>query len=208
MNAATMRRWSWRSRLLRTHSLLGSLLLAASPIIPAPTFAAPATDIRVVRVPVVTGAPLLFVRLPWKSTRFEVKRITQDNKGFLWFGASDGLRRYDGVRFIRVPGESPSQRSSRIHPFRVDDERPRRHDLVRSRRLRQPIRSRDRQHHAISHQRGPCVWLAWSCHAHHPGPRRPDVVRHRYGTSPPRPGDLAGHVLSRFCRRRFAKRSD
>ncbi len=68
--------------------------------------------IRVVRVPIVTGAPLQFVRLPWKSARFEVKRITQDNKGFLWFGASDDLRRYDGVRFIRVPGESPSQRSS------------------------------------------------------------------------------------------------
>ena len=74
--------------------------------------AAPTTDIRVVRVPIVTGPPLQFVRLPWKSARFEVRRITQDNKGFLWFGASDGLRRYDGVRFIRVPGESPSQRSS------------------------------------------------------------------------------------------------
>ena len=69
-------------------------------------------DVRFVRVPIVTGAPLQFVRLPWKSARFEVKRITQDNKGFLWFGASDDLRRYDGVRFIRVPGEAPSQRSS------------------------------------------------------------------------------------------------
>jgi Histidine kinase len=74
--------------------------------------AAPTSDIRLVRVPIVTGAPLQFVRVPWKSARFEVKRIIQDNKGFLWFGAADGLRRYDGVRFIRLPGESPSQRSS------------------------------------------------------------------------------------------------
>src|SRR6476660_5844138 len=98
--------------LFRTHSLLGSLLLSASLVVPTPTFAAPATDIRVVRVPIVTGAPLQFVRLPWKSARFEVRRITQDNQGFLWLGASDGLRRYDGVRFIRVPGESPDQRFS------------------------------------------------------------------------------------------------
>ena len=55
-SAIASTRWSWWSRLLRTHSLLGSLLLAASLIIPTPTFAAPATDIRVVRVPVVTGS--------------------------------------------------------------------------------------------------------------------------------------------------------
>jgi len=93
-------------------ALLASLLLSASLAGPAPTFAAPASNIRVVRVPIVTGAPLQFVRLPWKSARFEVKRITQDNKGFLWFGASDDLRRYDGVRFIGLPRESPGQRSS------------------------------------------------------------------------------------------------
>lgn len=103
---------SWWARLLRSRSLPGSLLLTASIFVPNAIVAAPTSDIRLVRVPIVTGAPLQFVRLPWKSSRFEVRRITQDNKGFLWLGASDALRRYDGVRFIRVPGESPSQRSS------------------------------------------------------------------------------------------------
>ena len=92
--------------------MLASLLLATSLVGPTPTIAAPAATIRIVRVPIVTGAPLQFVRLPWKSARFEVKRITQDNKGFLWFGASDDLRRYDGVRFIGLPRESPGRRSS------------------------------------------------------------------------------------------------
>jgi ligand-binding sensor domain-containing protein len=98
--------------LLRSRFLSGSLLLTASIVVPKAIEAAPTSDIRLVRVPIVTGAPIQFVRLRWKPARFEVKRMAQDNKGFLWFGASDGLRRYDGVRFIRVPGESPSQRSS------------------------------------------------------------------------------------------------
>jgi signal transduction histidine kinase/ligand-binding sensor domain-containing protein len=96
----------------RRRSLAGSLLLTASIFVPNAIVAAPTSDIRLVRVPIVTGAPLQFVRLPWKSSRFEVRRITQDNKGFLWLGASDALRRYDGVRFVQLPDESRSQRSS------------------------------------------------------------------------------------------------
>ena len=66
-------------------------------------------DIQVVQVPVVTGARIQFFRLPWPSTRFVVKKIIQDNQGFLWLGAADGLRRYDGYGFMRVPESEDPQ---------------------------------------------------------------------------------------------------
>ena len=62
-----------------------------------------AQDIHVVDVPLVTGAPIQFSRLPWPSTRVLVNRMVQDNHGFLWLSAADGLRRYDGYGFMRVP---------------------------------------------------------------------------------------------------------
>ena len=64
---------------------------------------AQAQDIHVVDVPLVTGAQIQFSRLPWPSTRVLVKRMVQDNHGFLWLSAADGLRRYDGYGFMRVP---------------------------------------------------------------------------------------------------------
>ena len=64
---------------------------------------AQAQDIRVVDVPLVTGAPIQFNRLPWPSTPFLVQRMVQDDYGFLWLSAADGLRRYDGYGLMRVP---------------------------------------------------------------------------------------------------------
>ena len=64
---------------------------------------AQAQDIHVVDVPVVTSAEIHFSRLPWPSTRVLVKRMVQDDRGFLWLSAEDGLRRYDGYEFMRVP---------------------------------------------------------------------------------------------------------
>src|SRR4029450_1872237 len=61
-------------------------------------------DIHVVEVPVVTSAQIQFFRLPWPSTRFVVRKIVQDDYGFLWLGAAEGLRRYDGYGFMHVPG--------------------------------------------------------------------------------------------------------
>ena len=66
-------------------------------------------DIQVVQVPVVTGARIQFFRLPWPSTRFVVGKIIQDNQGFLWLGAADGLRRYDSYGFMRVPDSEASR---------------------------------------------------------------------------------------------------
>jgi ligand-binding sensor domain-containing protein len=39
-----------------------------------------------------------------------VRRIAQDNHGFLWLGAEDGLRRYDGYGFMRVPDSQNPRR--------------------------------------------------------------------------------------------------
>jgi len=187
--------------------MLASLLLSASLAGPAPTFAAPASNIRVVRVPIVTGAPLQFVRLPWKSARFEVKRITQDNKGFLWFGASDDLRRYDGVRFIGLPRESPGQRSSGFILsesmmkdragmiwFGVDDFVNRYDPETGSTSNSAPARGM-----LVARLVMPCT----SARTTKSACGSPPIE-----TAPPQPGDLAGHVLSRFCQRRFASRSD
>ena len=49
--------------------------------------------------------------LAWPSTRFVVDKIIQDNHGFLWLSAADGLRRYDGYGFMRVP-DSEAPRST------------------------------------------------------------------------------------------------
>jgi ligand-binding sensor domain-containing protein/signal transduction histidine kinase len=61
-----------------------------------------AKQVRFVQLPVVTEEHLRFYRLPWPSTRVITRKIIQDNQGFLWLGAADGLRRYDGYSFMRV----------------------------------------------------------------------------------------------------------
>jgi ligand-binding sensor domain-containing protein len=81
----------------RSVALLSALAALANPAL------ARAQDIRVVSVPLVIGAPIQFHRLPWPSTPVVVHRIVQDDYGFLWLAAADGLRRYDGHGLMRVP---------------------------------------------------------------------------------------------------------
>jgi PAS domain S-box-containing protein len=64
---------------------------------------AQAQVIRTVDVPLVASSQIQFFPLPSPSTRFPATRITQDDYGFLWLSAADGLRRYDGYEFMRVP---------------------------------------------------------------------------------------------------------
>ena len=90
----------WTSRFVALLSVVAAFATSAF---------AQAQDIHVVDVPLVTGAQIQFFRLPWPSTRFLVKRMVQDNHGFLWLSAADGLRRYDSYGFMRVPeGHNPN----------------------------------------------------------------------------------------------------
>jgi len=63
---------------------------------------AQAKQVEFVQVPVATEEHLRFSRLPWPSPRVVARKVIQDNQGFLWLGAADGLRRYDGYSFMRV----------------------------------------------------------------------------------------------------------
>ena len=80
-------------------------------------------DIQVIQVPIVTEARIQFFRLPWPSTRFVTRKVLQDNQGFLWLSAADGLRRYDGYGFLRVPGDSEG-RNAAASLRRVAHQRP------------------------------------------------------------------------------------
>jgi len=53
------------------------------------------------RLPVVDGNDIRFTQVhPLQGQlQDEVNRIVQDDQGFMWFGTSDGLRRYDGYGF-------------------------------------------------------------------------------------------------------------
>ncbi|WP_457389345.1 response regulator [Roseateles sp. P5_E1] len=73
--------------------------------------AACAQDIRVVDVPLVAGAPMPFYPLPSPLASVAVQRMVQDEFGFLWLSAEDGLRRYDGYDFMKVPAD---QRASSV----------------------------------------------------------------------------------------------
>ncbi|MBX3607197.1 MAG: response regulator [Piscinibacter sp.] len=62
-----------------------------------------AQEIPVVEVDLVAGAPIPFHPLAAPSLPLGVRRMVQDRYGFLWLGAADGLRRYDGYGFMKVP---------------------------------------------------------------------------------------------------------
>jgi ligand-binding sensor domain-containing protein/signal transduction histidine kinase len=64
-----------------------------------------AQDIPVVDVALVAGPPIQFHRLQAPSPPLALQRMVQDQYGFLWLSASDGLRRYDGYGFMRVPDD-------------------------------------------------------------------------------------------------------
>jgi signal transduction histidine kinase/ligand-binding sensor domain-containing protein len=54
-----------------------------------------------VRLPIEEGTDLAFTSVPFSNgiSHATVTQIVEDKTGFLWFGAKDGLRRYDGYRF-------------------------------------------------------------------------------------------------------------
>ena len=62
-----------------------------------------AQDIHVVDVALVEGAPIQFQALPSPSASLAVQKMVQDRYGFLWLSAADGLQRYDGYGFMKVP---------------------------------------------------------------------------------------------------------
>ncbi|MCR5884649.1 hypothetical protein LRS03_18070 [Rhizobacter sp. J219] len=68
-----------------------------------------AQDIAVVDVALVAGAPLQFHPLSASSAPLPLQRMGQDRYGFLWLSASDGLRRYDGHGFMKVPERESAQ---------------------------------------------------------------------------------------------------
>ena len=84
-----------------------ALFVALLSVVAASTIPASGEAKRVefVQVPVATEEHLPFFRLSWPSTRVVARKVIQDNQGFLWLGAADGLRRYDGYSFMRVPEE-------------------------------------------------------------------------------------------------------
>lgn len=69
----------------------------------APCRSARAQDIAVVDVALVAGAPIQFHRLAAPAPPLALQRMVQDRYGFLWLSAADGLRRYDGYGFMKVP---------------------------------------------------------------------------------------------------------
>jgi len=61
-------------------------------------------DRAYVTLPVSEGADRLFVSVPYnagaiRSSHSSVGQIIEDDRGFLWVGTQDGLKRYDGYRF-------------------------------------------------------------------------------------------------------------
>lgn len=84
----------WRHKVLALSFALATL--AASGL-------ARAQSIAVVEVPLVAGEPIQFHRLSAPTPPFGLQRMVQDRYGFLWLSASDGVRRYDGYGFMKVP---------------------------------------------------------------------------------------------------------
>ena len=70
---------------------------------------------RPVLLPVVDGNDIRFTQLRSEQRRLEgeVNHILQDDQGFMWFGTSDGLRRYDGygLREYRHDPKDPNSLS-------------------------------------------------------------------------------------------------
>ena len=67
--------------------------------------AAQAQEISVVDLALVAGSPIQFHALSAPPAPLALQRMVQDRYGFLWLSASDGLRRYDGYGFMKVPDD-------------------------------------------------------------------------------------------------------
>jgi ligand-binding sensor domain-containing protein/signal transduction histidine kinase len=85
---------SWRRNFVALFSALAALATYGF---------ARSQEITVVDVALVTGAPIQFHPLQSPSAPPGVRRMVQDRQGFLWMSAADGLRRYDGYGFMKVP---------------------------------------------------------------------------------------------------------
>jgi len=89
-----------RIRILSVRTRLSSVLAF---LVFASNGSSAAADARVhsVRLPVVEGTDIRFTQLHSEQDQLqgEVNHILQDDQGFMWFGTSDGLRRYDGYGF-------------------------------------------------------------------------------------------------------------
>jgi ligand-binding sensor domain-containing protein len=74
-------------------SVLALLLTAA-----ASNSSAAYAKVHSIRLPVVEGKDIRFTQINSDQGQLEgeVNHILQDDQGFIWFGTSDGLRRYDG----------------------------------------------------------------------------------------------------------------
>ncbi len=86
------------------------LCLSGGPLFPAPTL--PGRYYRFERLTPRTGAT--------SETGFS--SICQDKDGFLWFGTSSGLARYDGYRFVQLTpsaGAEPSPAPMGVYPVTV-----------------------------------------------------------------------------------------
>lgn len=83
-----------------------------------------AQDIQVVDVELVAGAPIQFHRLQAPAAPLALQRMTQDRYGFLWMSASDGLRRYDGYGYMKVPDRHDAGKVGHVigHSFASDRE--------------------------------------------------------------------------------------
>ena len=61
----------------------------------------PGARVHPIRLPVFEGKDIRFTQLHSEEGLLEgeVNHIIEDDRGFIWFGTSDGLRRYDGYTF-------------------------------------------------------------------------------------------------------------
>jgi signal transduction histidine kinase/CheY-like chemotaxis protein/ligand-binding sensor domain-containing protein len=81
-----------------------------------------AQEIPVVDVALVAGAPMQFHPLPAPQQPLGVRRVVQDNYGFVWLGAPDGIRRYDGYGFMKIPqGQDADNVGLLISPSLMSD---------------------------------------------------------------------------------------
>lgn len=87
-----------------SHHLVVLISTVAALVIGGP---ARAQGIQVVDVALVAGASLQYHRLHAPAPPLALQRLAQDRYGFLWISAADGIRRYDGHGFMKVP-DGPS----------------------------------------------------------------------------------------------------
>jgi hypothetical protein len=76
------------------------IVLIMAPLLAQGRTAIAPTKVRQVQVPIAAGAAVRFTRVSWESSPSVVRRIQQENHGFLWFGAEFDLARFDSVRGI------------------------------------------------------------------------------------------------------------